>query len=155
MVFVSIFHVYFNFATYSLLCGSFNYCLGRAFLVLARDDIIGNYLSIQQGYRFIHLRKPCVQHLKALASQLKVVSSSCIIFFAHHNLVSQNRNKFIPAFTSKWLCLAVKVITDKISKRSKGYAFVEYTTEEAASAALKEMNGKVDSSFLLEKCSFA
>jgi len=50
--------------------------------------------------------------------------------------------------------LAVKVITDKISKRSKGYAFVEYTTEEAASAALKEMNGKVDSSFLLEKCSF-
>lgn len=32
---------------------------------------------------------------------------------------------------------------DKISKRSKGYAFVEYTTVEAASAALKEMNGKV------------
>jgi RNA recognition motif-containing protein len=32
---------------------------------------------------------------------------------------------------------------DKISKRSKGYAFLEYTTEEAASAALKEMNGKV------------
>ena len=32
---------------------------------------------------------------------------------------------------------------DKISKRSKGYAFVEYTTEEAASAAIKEMNGKV------------
>lgn len=33
---------------------------------------------------------------------------------------------------------------DKISKRSKGYAFVEYTTEEAAGAALQEMNGKVD-----------
>jgi RNA recognition motif-containing protein len=32
---------------------------------------------------------------------------------------------------------------DKISKRSKGYAFLEYTTEEAASSALKEMNGKV------------
>jgi RNA recognition motif-containing protein len=32
---------------------------------------------------------------------------------------------------------------DKISKRSKGYAFIEYTMEEAASAALKEMNGKV------------
>ena len=32
---------------------------------------------------------------------------------------------------------------DKISKRSKGYAFIEYTTEAAASAALKEMNGKV------------
>ena len=33
---------------------------------------------------------------------------------------------------------------DKISKRSKGYAFIEYTTEEAAGAALKEMNGKVN-----------
>lgn len=32
---------------------------------------------------------------------------------------------------------------DKISKRSKGFAFVEYTTEEAASTALREMNGKV------------
>ncbi|KAG9143969.1 hypothetical protein Leryth_024779 [Lithospermum erythrorhizon] len=32
---------------------------------------------------------------------------------------------------------------DKISKRSKGYAFIEYTTEEAASTALREMNGKV------------
>lgn len=32
---------------------------------------------------------------------------------------------------------------DRISKRSKGYAFIEYTSEEAAAAALKEMNGKV------------
>ena len=32
---------------------------------------------------------------------------------------------------------------DKISKRSKGYAFIEYTTEEAGSAALKAMNGQV------------
>jgi len=61
--------------------------------------------------------------------------------------VSHNRIKFIPDFSFK--CLTVKVIVDKISKRSKGYAFVEYTTEEAASAALKEMNGKVDPSFSL------
>jgi len=33
---------------------------------------------------------------------------------------------------------------DKISKRSKGYAFVEYTSEEAATTALQEMNGKVN-----------
>lgn len=39
--------------------------------------------------------------------------------------------------------LTVKIIMDKISKRSKGYAFVEYTTVEAANTALKEMNGKV------------
>lgn len=44
--------------------------------------------------------------------------------------------------------MAVKIIMDKISKRSKGYAFIEYTTEEAASVALKEMNGKVKKPFL-------
>lgn len=46
---------------------------------------------------------------------------------------------------------------DKISKRSKGYAFIEYTTLEAASAALKEMNGKVileHSAYLLPQKSF-
>lgn len=32
---------------------------------------------------------------------------------------------------------------DRISKRSKGYAFIEYTTEEAGGAALKAMNGEV------------
>lgn len=53
------------------------------------------------------------------------------------------------AVTNRCLCLTVKVIMDKISKRSKGYAFVEYTTEEAAAAAQKEMNGKVNSSFSL------
>nr|QKY65176.1 chloroplast RRM domain-containing protein 1 [Passiflora auriculata] len=43
----------------------------------------------------------------------------------------------------------VKVIMDKISKRSKGYGFVEYTTEEAASAALKEMNGKIINGWMI------
>lgn len=43
---------------------------------------------------------------------------------------------------------------DKISKRSKGYAFIEYTTEEAASAALKEMNGKVKLGFEILKSVF-
>ncbi|XP_075644163.1 organelle RRM domain-containing protein 1, chloroplastic-like [Castanea sativa] len=43
----------------------------------------------------------------------------------------------------------VKIITDKISKRSKGYAFIECTTEEAASAALKEMNGKIVNGWMI------
>lgn len=43
----------------------------------------------------------------------------------------------------------VKIIMDKISKRSKGYAFVEYTTEEAAAAALKEMNGKIINGWMI------
>nr|QKY65171.1 chloroplast RRM domain-containing protein 1 [Passiflora pittieri] len=45
--------------------------------------------------------------------------------------------------------VAVKIIMDKISKRSKGYGFVEYTTEEAASAALKEMNGKIINGWMI------
>ncbi|PIA45079.1 hypothetical protein AQUCO_01700550v1 [Aquilegia coerulea] len=43
----------------------------------------------------------------------------------------------------------VKIIMDKISKRSKGYAFIEYTTEEAASTALKEMNGKIINGWMI------
>ncbi|KAJ4720614.1 putative RNA binding protein [Melia azedarach] len=43
----------------------------------------------------------------------------------------------------------VKIIMDKISRRSKGYAFIEYTTEEAASAALKEMNGKIINGWMI------
>ncbi|KAL0008004.1 hypothetical protein SO802_009506 [Lithocarpus litseifolius] len=43
----------------------------------------------------------------------------------------------------------VKIIMDKISKRSKGYAFIEYTTEEAASAALKDMNGKIINGWMI------
>ena len=34
------------------------------------------------------------------------------------------------------------VISDKYSGRSKGFGFVEFETEEAAKAAMAEMNGK-------------
>jgi len=43
----------------------------------------------------------------------------------------------------------VKIIMDKISKRSKGYAFIEYTTEEAGSAALKAMNGQIINGWMI------
>ncbi|XP_073306505.1 organelle RRM domain-containing protein 1, chloroplastic [Primulina huaijiensis] len=53
------------------------------------------------------------------------------------------------AFGSFGELVEVKVIMDKISKRSKGYAFVEYTTEEAASTALREMNGKIINGWMI------
>ena len=37
---------------------------------------------------------------------------------------------------------SVNVITDRMSGRSKGFAFVEFTTEEAAQAAVDGMAGK-------------
>jgi RNA recognition motif-containing protein len=41
---------------------------------------------------------------------------------------------------------AVKVITDRYSGRSKGFAFVEVATEESAQKAIEALNGKsVDS----------
>ncbi|KAG6478746.1 hypothetical protein ZIOFF_062190 [Zingiber officinale] len=53
------------------------------------------------------------------------------------------------AFEGFGQLVEVKIIMDKISKRSKGYAFIEYTTEEAASAALKDMNGKIINGWMI------
>lgn len=53
------------------------------------------------------------------------------------------------AFEGYGELVEVKIIMDKISKRSKGYAFIEYTTEEAAAAALKEMNGKIINGWMI------
>nr|XP_011469315.1 PREDICTED: splicing factor U2af large subunit A isoform X2 [Fragaria vesca subsp. vesca] len=53
------------------------------------------------------------------------------------------------AFQGFGQLVEVKIIMDKISKRSKGYAFIEYTTEEAAAAALNEMNGKIINGWMI------
>lgn len=53
------------------------------------------------------------------------------------------------AFEGYGELVEVKIIMDKISKRSKGYAFIEYTTLEAASTALKEMNGKIINGWMI------
>lgn len=38
--------------------------------------------------------------------------------------------------------VSVKVIKDKMTGGSKGFGFVEYTTEEASDAAMEALNGK-------------
>lgn len=53
------------------------------------------------------------------------------------------------AFEGFGVLVEVRIIMDKISKRSRGYAFIEYTTEQAASAALKEMNGKIINGWMI------
>ena len=40
--------------------------------------------------------------------------------------------------------LAVKVICDHVSGKSKGYGFVRFTSETTATTALKEMEGQVN-----------
>ncbi|XP_075506201.1 uncharacterized protein LOC142543079 isoform X3 [Primulina tabacum] len=41
------------------------------------------------------------------------------------------------------LFVGVKVICDRVSGKSKGYGFVNYTAEQAAIKALNEMNGQL------------
>ena len=41
------------------------------------------------------------------------------------------------------LCFAVKVICDHFTGKSKGYGFVQFISDDAASKALKEMDGLV------------
>ncbi|XP_048140358.1 glycine-rich RNA-binding protein 4, mitochondrial-like isoform X4 [Rhodamnia argentea] len=43
---------------------------------------------------------------------------------------------------TKLMVSAVKVICDHVSGKSKGYGFVQFEREAAASTALKEMDGK-------------
>ncbi|MBQ6094833.1 MAG: hypothetical protein IJL09_05480, partial [Lachnospiraceae bacterium] len=40
-------------------------------------------------------------------------------------------------------CLNVVIATDRENQRSKGFAFVEMTNEEAAQKAIDELDGKV------------
>lgn len=40
-------------------------------------------------------------------------------------------------------CLSVVIATDRETKRSKGFAFVEMETEEAARSAIEQLNNKV------------
>jgi RNA recognition motif-containing protein len=46
--------------------------------------------------------------------------------------------------------LAVKVICDHMSGRSKGYGFLRFISETAAATALKEMDGQVNVLFYHE-----
>ncbi|KAL2904918.1 Organelle RRM domain-containing protein 1 chloroplastic [Bienertia sinuspersici] len=60
-----------------------------------------------------------------------------------------SENTLREAFEPFGELVEVKVIMDKISKRSKGYAFVEYTAEDAATTALQEMNGKIINGWMI------
>jgi len=46
------------------------------------------------------------------------------------------------AFGSFGEVTSARVVTDKMSGRSRGFGFVEYATDEAAEAARQQMNGK-------------
>ncbi len=45
-------------------------------------------------------------------------------------------------FSDKWTVLSTTLIMDKYSGRSKGFGFVELESDEDATAAIWELNGK-------------
>ncbi len=45
-------------------------------------------------------------------------------------------------FSDKWTVLSTTLIMDKYSGRSKGFGFVELESDEDATAAIGELNGK-------------
>ncbi|XP_002533103.2 glycine-rich RNA-binding protein 2, mitochondrial isoform X1 [Ricinus communis] len=47
------------------------------------------------------------------------------------------------AFRQHGELIEVKVICDHVNGKSEGYGFVKFTSESAASKALKEMNGQL------------
>ncbi|KAF3652701.1 putative F-box protein-like [Capsicum annuum] len=46
------------------------------------------------------------------------------------------------AFSQHGQVIEAKIVTDKVSERSKGFGFVTYASEDEAEKALQEMNGK-------------
>ncbi|KAG9459032.1 hypothetical protein H6P81_003540 [Aristolochia fimbriata] len=47
------------------------------------------------------------------------------------------------AFSEFGQVIEAKIITDRVSERSKGFGFVTFASEDEAEKAFKEMNGKV------------
>ncbi|CAN4118803.1 unnamed protein product [Withania somnifera] len=46
------------------------------------------------------------------------------------------------AFSQHGQVIEAKIVTDRVSDRSKGFGFVTYASEDEAKKALQEMNGK-------------
>ncbi|KAL6529596.1 hypothetical protein OROGR_015219 [Orobanche gracilis] len=84
----------------------------------------------------------------SLASTLKVNIRTKKLFVTGLSFYTSEKTLHA-AFEGFGEIVEVKIIMDKISKRSKGYAFVEYTSEEAACTALREMNGKIVNGWMI------
>ncbi|PON33283.1 Splicing factor-like protein [Trema orientale] len=82
------------------------------------------------------------------------------IKMGHFTCLSYDTNEPVlkGAFEQHGEILEVKVICDHKSGKSKGYGFVQFTSETAATTALKEMDGQVISlysdSLLVSKFAF-
>ncbi|KAM0922633.1 hypothetical protein ACQ4PT_006103 [Festuca glaucescens] len=111
------------------------------------------HVSWERNYGFCcHIDEECAKELADVPGVLSVSPDA--------NFGSENKDyKGLSFYTSEKTLreafepfgelVEVKIIMDRISKRSKGYAFIEYTTEEAGGAALKAMNGEIINGWMI------
>ncbi|XP_021654413.1 28 kDa ribonucleoprotein, chloroplastic isoform X3 [Hevea brasiliensis] len=67
---------------------------------------------------------------------------SCTKLFVGGLSYDTNETVLKDAFRQHGEIIEVKIICDHVSGKSQGYGFVQFTSESAASMALKEMNGQ-------------
>ncbi|KAH0779600.1 hypothetical protein KY290_006027 [Solanum tuberosum] len=60
---------------------------------------------------------------------------ACLSFYTTEKALSE-------AFSQHGQVIEAKIVTDRVSDRSKGFGFVTYASEDEAEKALQEMNGK-------------
>ncbi|XP_052185737.1 glycine-rich RNA-binding protein 4, mitochondrial-like [Diospyros lotus] len=78
-----------------------------------------------------------------LFSRQLVVRRSCSKLFVGGLSYDTNENVLKDAFEQHGEIIEAKVICDHVNGKSKGYGFVQFSSETAACTALKEMNGQL------------
>ncbi|CAM8916399.1 unnamed protein product [Rhodiola kirilowii] len=79
---------------------------------------------------------------KLLSGRSLIVRHSCSKLFVGGLSYDTNEPVLKDAFEEFGELIEVKVICDHKSGKSKGYGFVNYTSETSANTALKQMDGK-------------
>ncbi|XP_009768956.1 glycine-rich RNA-binding protein 4, mitochondrial isoform X2 [Nicotiana tabacum] len=80
---------------------------------------------------------------QTLLSRMIISRHSCSKLFIGGLCYDTNEPVLKQAFEQHGEIIEVKVICDHKSGKSKGYGFVKFTSETAASKALKEMDGQL------------
>ncbi|GAV86285.1 RRM_1 domain-containing protein [Cephalotus follicularis] len=80
---------------------------------------------------------------KISTSQLAIYRGISSTLFVKGISFSTTEEGLAGAFSQFGHVLEAKIITDKEHKRSKGYGYVTFTTDDEAQTALMDMNGKL------------
>lgn len=95
------------------------------------------YCYLQDSH-FTPQRRDCQRHFLNMVKLLKVhkqvnnIDWSLLVYIV-----------WVSTFILTLFYFPAKIVTDKVSERSKGFGFVTYASEDEAEKALQEMNGKV------------